>query len=99
MNEIGTYDLDYNEIRMDFMPKIMLGLEFLCDDLLRSIIAPSLNETITLAIIICIVIGYSISSREQLRIIHRTITLAICNSSSKDRKDPFSRNSSEGLMD
>jgi len=53
----------YNDVRMDFTPKLLIGLEFfIAGDLIKSIIEPNLNQVIVLAIIVAIrtVIGFSL---------------------------------------
>ena len=45
----------YNDVRMDFTPKILIGLEFfIAGDLIKSIIEPNLNQVIVLAIMVSI---------------------------------------------
>jgi uncharacterized membrane protein len=54
---------DYNTIRVDFTSKIVLALEFfIAADLIRTVIQPTLNEVIVLAVIVAIrtVVGYSL---------------------------------------
>lgn len=53
----------YNDVRMDFTPKILIGLEFfIAGDLIKSILEPNLNQVIILAIIVAIrtVVGFSL---------------------------------------
>jgi uncharacterized membrane protein len=55
----------YNDIRLDFTTKIVLGLEFfIAADLIKSILQPTLNDVIVLAVIVAIrtVVGYSLNS-------------------------------------
>lgn len=61
--EILKKSADYNLIRADFTSKIVLALEFfIAADLIRTVIQPTLDEVIILAVIIAIrtVIGYSL---------------------------------------
>ena len=61
--EILKRKASYNDVRMDFTPKILIGLEFfIAGDLIKSIIEPNLNQVIVLAIIVAIrtVVGYSL---------------------------------------
>lgn len=54
---------DYNLIRADFTSKIVLALEFfIAADLIRTVIQPTLDEVIILAVIVAIrtVVGYSL---------------------------------------
>lgn len=56
---------EYNDIRRDFTTKIVLGLEFfIAADLIKSILQPSLNDLMVLAVIVAIrtVVGYSLNS-------------------------------------
>jgi uncharacterized membrane protein len=53
----------YNDVRRDFTPKILIGLDFfIAGDLIKSILEPNLNQVIILAIIVAIrtVAGYSL---------------------------------------
>jgi uncharacterized membrane protein len=62
--EILKRKTSYNDIRMDFTPKILIGLEFfIAGDLIKSIIEPNLNQVIILAIIVAIrtVVGFSLN--------------------------------------
>jgi uncharacterized membrane protein len=61
--EILKKSADYNLIRADFTSKIVLALEFfIAADLIRTVIQPTLDEVIILAVIVAIrtVIGYSL---------------------------------------
>jgi uncharacterized membrane protein len=61
--ELWRQPSDYNAIRIDFTSKIVLALEFfIAADLVRTIIQPTLNEVIVLAVIVAIrtVVGYSL---------------------------------------
>jgi uncharacterized membrane protein len=61
--ELWRQSSDYNAIRIDFTSKIVLALEFfIAADLVRTIIQPTLNEVIVLAVIVAIrtVVGYSL---------------------------------------
>ena len=61
--ELLKKSISYNLIRVDFTSKIVLALEFfIAADLVRTIIQPSLNEVIVLAVIVAIrtVVGYSL---------------------------------------
>ena len=54
---------DYNMIRADFTSKIVLSLEFfIAADLIRTVIQPTLDEVLILAVIVAIrtVVGYSL---------------------------------------
>jgi len=58
----------YAGVRIDFTYKIALGLEFfIAGDLIKTIIEPTFNEIITLAIIVAIrtVIGYTLSKESK----------------------------------
>ncbi len=62
--EILKKDTTYNDIRLDFTPKILIGLEFfIAADLIKTILAPNLNQVIILAIIVATrtVIGFSLN--------------------------------------
>lgn len=61
--ELFKKSSDYNTIRVDFTSKIVLALEFfIAADLIRTVIQPTLNEVIVLAVIVAIrtVVGYSL---------------------------------------
>ncbi len=61
--EILKRKTSYNDVRMDFTPKLLIGLEFfIAGDLIKSILEPNLNQVIILAIIVSIrtVIGFSL---------------------------------------
>ena len=61
--EILKKSLNYNTIRADFTSKIVLSLEFfIAADLIRTVIQPTLDEVIILAVIVAIrtVVGYSL---------------------------------------
>ena len=61
--EILKRSYDYNLIRADFTSKIVLELEFfIAADLIRTVIQPTLDEVIILAVIVAIrtVVGYSL---------------------------------------
>jgi uncharacterized membrane protein len=61
--EILKKSADYNLIRADFTSKIVLALEFfIAADLIRTVIQPTLDEVIILAVIVAIrtVVGYSL---------------------------------------
>ena len=61
--EVLKKSSDYNSIRVDFTSKIVLALEFfIAADLIRTVIQPTLNEVIVLAVIVAIrtVVGYSL---------------------------------------
>jgi uncharacterized membrane protein len=63
--EILRRSYEYNDIRLDFTNKIVLGLEFfIAADLIKSILEPTLNDVIVLAVIVAIrtVVGYSLNS-------------------------------------
>lgn len=59
--EFGRIKIPYNQIRMNLTSKIVFGLEFLiAADILATIIAPTQNELIMLAVVVIIrtVLGY-----------------------------------------
>lgn len=61
--EILKRETSYNDVRLDFTPKLLIGLEFfIAGDLIKSIIEPNLNQVIILAIIVAIrtVVGFSL---------------------------------------
>jgi uncharacterized membrane protein len=61
--ELWNKSSNYNSIRIDFTSKIVLALEFfIAADLIKTIIQPTLNEVIVLAVIVAIrtVVGYSL---------------------------------------
>ena len=61
--EVLKKSSDYNTIRADFTSKIVLALEFfIAADLIRTVIQPTLDEVIILAVIVAIrtVVGYSL---------------------------------------
>ena len=61
--EILKRKISYNAVRMDFTPKLLIGLEFfIAGDLIKSILEPNLNQVIILAIIVAIrtVVGFSL---------------------------------------
>lgn len=63
--EILRRSYEYNDIRLDFTNKIVLGLEFfIAADLIKSILQPTLNDVIVLAVIVAIrtVVGYSLNA-------------------------------------
>ena len=63
--ELLRRSYEYNDIRLDFTNKIVLGLEFfIAADLIKSILEPTLNDVIVLAVIVAIrtVVGYSLNS-------------------------------------
>ena len=58
----------YANVRIDFTSKIALGLEFfIAGDLIKTIIEPTFNEIIILAIIVAIrtIIGYTLSKESK----------------------------------
>lgn len=62
--EILKREKSYNDIRLDFTSKIVLGLEFfIAADLIKSILEPTFDQLIVLAIIVAIrtVVGYSLT--------------------------------------
>lgn len=62
--EILKKKFSYNDVRMDFTPKILIGLEFfVAADLIKSILEPSFNQVVILAIIVAIrtVVGFSLN--------------------------------------
>ena len=61
--EIFRRSLNYNTIRADFTSKIVIALEFfIAADLIRTVIQPTLDEVIILAVIVAIrtVVGYTL---------------------------------------
>jgi len=61
--EILKRKTSYNYVRMDFTPKILIGLEFfIAGDLIKSILEPNLNQVIILAVIVAIrtIVGFSL---------------------------------------
>ncbi|CDG65981.1 putative membrane protein [Methanobacterium sp. MB1] len=65
IHEIRGGSEEYNDIRLDFTTKIVLSLEFfIAADLVKSILQPTFNDVILLAIIVAIrtVVGYSLNS-------------------------------------
>ncbi|MDD1725965.1 MAG: DUF1622 domain-containing protein, partial [Euryarchaeota archaeon] len=55
---------DYTAIRLDFTPKILLALEiFIANDLVRTILTPTLDQAIILAFVVGIrtVVGVSLN--------------------------------------
>ena len=63
--ELLRRSYEYNDIRLDFTNKIVLGLEFfIAADLIKSILQPTLNDVIVLAVIVAIrtVVGYSLNT-------------------------------------
>ncbi|MGB9978731.1 DUF1622 domain-containing protein [Methanobacterium sp.] len=62
--EILKRKTSYNDVRMDFTPKLLIGLEFfIAGDLIKSILEPNLNQVVILAIIVAIrtVVGVSLN--------------------------------------
>lgn len=54
----------YNDVRIDFTSKIVVGLEFfIAGDLINTILVPDLNRVIVLAVIVAIrtIVGYSLN--------------------------------------
>jgi uncharacterized membrane protein len=65
LKELSRRSYGYNDIRLDFTNKIVLALEFfIAADLIKSIMQPTLNDVIVLAVIVAIrtVVGYSLNS-------------------------------------
>ncbi len=63
--ELLKRSYEYNDIRLDFTNKIVLALEFfIAADLIKSILQPTLNDVVVLAVIVAIrtVVGYSLNS-------------------------------------
>jgi len=63
--EVLGRSYEYNDIRLDFTTKIVLALEFfIAADLIKSILQPTLNDVIVLAVIVAIrtVVGYSLNT-------------------------------------
>ena len=62
--EVLKREINYNDVRIDFTPKILIGLEFfVAADLIKSILVPSLEQVIILAILVAIrtVVGFSLN--------------------------------------
>lgn len=62
--EILQREISYNDVRLDFTPKILIGLEFfIAADLIKTILEPDLNQVVILAIIVAIrtVVGFSLN--------------------------------------
>lgn len=62
--EIFHRNIDYNDVRLDFTPKILMGLEFfIAGDLIKSILEPSFNQVVILATIVAIrtIVGFSLN--------------------------------------
>jgi len=62
--EILKRENEYNDIRRDFTSKILIGLEFfIAADLIKSVLEPTFDQLIILAIIVAIrtVVGYSLT--------------------------------------
>jgi uncharacterized membrane protein len=65
LKELLRRSYEYNDIRLDFTNKIVLSLEFfIAADLIKSIMQPTLNDVIVLAVIVAIrtVVGYSLNT-------------------------------------
>jgi uncharacterized membrane protein len=63
--EVLRRSYEYNDIRLDFTTKIVLALEFfIAADLIKSILQPTLNDVVVLAVIVAIrtVVGYSLNT-------------------------------------
>jgi len=61
--EVLKKSSNYNTIRADFTSKIVIALEFfIAADLIRTVIQPTLDEVIILAVIVAIrtVVGYTL---------------------------------------
>ena len=66
--ELLRRSYEYNDIRLDFTTKIVLGLEFfIAADLIKSILQPTLNDLIVLAVIVAIRIGVGYSLNAELK--------------------------------
>ena len=68
--EILRRKTSYNDVRMDFTPKLLIGLEFfIAGDLIKSVLDPNLSQVIILAIIVAIrtVIGLSLGREVEHR--------------------------------
>ncbi len=66
--EILRKSYQYNDIRLDFTTKIVLGLEFfIAADLIKSILQPTLNDLIVLAVIVAIRIGVGYSLNAEIK--------------------------------
>jgi len=62
--ELLKREFNYNDVRIDFTPKILIGLEFfVAADLIKSILEPSFQQVVILAIIVAIrtVVGLSLN--------------------------------------
>lgn len=59
---------DYTAIRLDYTPKILLALEiFIANDLVKTIITPSLDEVVILAFVVGIRTVVGVSLNRELR--------------------------------
>lgn len=62
--EILRREKSYNDVRLDFTSKIVMGLEFfIAADLIKSVLEPTFDQLVLLAIIVGIrtVVGYSLT--------------------------------------
>ncbi len=62
--EVIRQKIEYNDVRLDFTPKIVIGLEFfIAADLIKTILEPNLNQVVILAVIVAIrtVVGFSLN--------------------------------------
>jgi uncharacterized membrane protein len=67
--EVIKRPLDYDGVRLDFTRKILMALDFfIAADLISSILKPSLNDVIVLAIIVAIrtVVSFSLNKEMEL---------------------------------
>ncbi len=72
--EIFKKPTKYNAIRADFTSKIVLSLEFfIAADLIRTVIQPTLDEVIILAVIVGIrtVVGYSLDKEAKDMLVNK----------------------------
>ena len=66
--EVLKKSSNYNTIRADFTSKIVIALEFfIAADLIRTVIQPTLDEVIILAVIVAIrtVVGYTLDKESK----------------------------------
>jgi uncharacterized membrane protein len=68
LREVGKRPIPYNTIRREFTSKIVFGLEFfIAADILTTLIAPTQEELILLAVVVVIrtVLGYFLEKETQ----------------------------------
>ncbi len=62
--EVLKQNISYNSLRRNFTLKIMIGLEFfVADDLIKTVLEPTLDQIAVVAVIVAIrtVVGYSLN--------------------------------------